>query len=69
MPHIAITMFPGRDDETKKALAVKVQRLICDELKIEEKVVSVSVQDVPKEDWKQSMEQIPPESMFIKSGI
>ena len=49
MPHVAITMIPGRDDETKSALAQKVQALLVSELGIEPKFVSVSVQDIPME--------------------
>ena len=37
MPHVAITMIPGRDDETKSALAQKVQALLVSELGIEPK--------------------------------
>ena len=32
MPHIDITMIPGRDDTAKKELAVKIQRFVADEL-------------------------------------
>ncbi|MCD2492904.1 hypothetical protein LQE92_09720 [Lacrimispora sp. NSJ-141] len=46
MTHVAITMLPGRDDEAKKALAMK--------------------QDIPIEEWKQSMERIPKEIMFVQ---
>ena len=28
MPHIAITMFPGRDDKTKEALAGKMKETL-----------------------------------------
>ena len=55
MPHIAITMIPGRDRETKKELALKVQTFICRELNLEPEFVSVSIEDVPKEDWAEHM--------------
>ena len=32
MPHIAITMFPGRDDKTKEALAGKMKETLVKEL-------------------------------------
>ncbi len=32
MPHVAITMIPGRDDETKQALALKTQAVLVQEL-------------------------------------
>lgn len=49
MPHIDITMIPGRDDEAKKEIALKVQRFLSEELNIDEKFVSVSIEDIPKE--------------------
>ena len=64
MPHIAITMFPGRDDKTKEALAGKMKETLVKELGVSESVVSV--QDVRKEDWDAEMQKIPEEAMFIK---
>lgn len=69
MPHIAITMIPGRNDEIKKALALKVQNLLVAELGIESKFVSVSIQDIPMEEWEDSMEQFSDDIMFVKPGI
>ena len=66
MPHIAITMFPGRDDKTKEALAGKMKETLVKELGVSESVVSVSVQDVRKEDCDAEMQKIPEEAMFIK---
>ena len=51
MPHVAITMIPGRDLETKRALALKTQEFLTRELGIEPKFISVSIQDIPMEDW------------------
>ena len=39
------------------------------ELGIDPKFISVSIQDIPKEDWGKSMEQFPDEIMFVKPGI
>lgn len=69
MPHIAITMIPGRDMETKQALAEKVQMFIASELEIENKFVSVSIQDIPIENWDKNMEQFPEDILFIKPGV
>lgn len=65
MPHIAITMIPGRTEETKKDLAVKVRDLIARELSVEENIISVSIEDVPLENWDKSMERIPRNTMYI----
>lgn len=69
MPHIAITMISGRDDETKQALALKIQAFLVGELDIDPKFVSVSIQDIPKEGWAESMKQFPDKIMFVKPGV
>ena len=68
MPHIAVTMFPGRDNETKQALSLKLQAFLAEELNISKEVVSVSVEDIPKEKWNESMRKIPAEAMFVELG-
>lgn len=66
MPHIAITMIPGRDKEQKQKLARTIQNIVKEELKIPEKFISVSIEDIPLEHWEQSMEQFSEEIMYIK---
>jgi len=68
MPHIAITMIPGRNREEKAALAKKVQMFLVEELNLDAKYVSVSIEDIPKEHWNDSMNTIPAEIMFVKPG-
>ena len=67
MPHIDITMIPGRDDKTKQALANKVQRFLAEELRIDPKLVSVSIEDVEKEKWSQHMNSLKGKRMFVQS--
>ena len=43
-------MIPGRDDTAKKEIAVKVQQFLAEELNIDEKFISVSIEDVAKEE-------------------
>lgn len=69
MPHVAITMIPGRDNEIKNTLAQKIQALLAKELDIDPKFVSVSIQDVPMENWQENMAQYPDESLFVKPGV
>lgn len=69
MPHIAITMIPGRDDKAKQTLAEKTQAFIVEELGIDPKFVSVSIQDIPTESWNKSMEQFPEDIMYVKPGV
>lgn len=69
MPHIAITMIPGRQEREKRALAKKVRTAVINELGVDPKVVSVSVEDIPKEDWIKSMEPFSDEVMFVQPNI
>lgn len=65
MPHVAITMFPGRSPEVKADLAKKVQDFLVKELNLEEKYISVSIEDVAVENWDESMKKIPADTMYI----
>lgn len=69
MPHVDITMIPGRDDNAKREIALKVQRFLSEELNIDEKFVSVSIEDVPKENWNKHMEGLSDKVMFVRPGV
>lgn len=69
MPHVDITMIPGRDDTAKKEIALKVQRFLADELKIDDKFVSVSIEDIAKEEWSKHMEGFQDSVLFVPPGI
>ncbi len=69
MPHIAITMYPGRSHEQKLNIANKVQKLLEEELGIDRKAISVSVEDIPKEKWQDNIEQFSEDIMYIKPGV
>ena len=69
MPHVDITMIPGRDDTAKKETALKVQQFLAKELNIDEKFVSVSIEDVPKEEWNAHMERLTDKKMFVEPGV
>ncbi len=69
MPHIDITMIPGRDDTVKKELAVKVQQFFSKELNIDKKFVSVSIEDVAKEEWTAHMERLKDKKMFVEPSV
>lgn len=69
MPHIAVTMYPGRTTEQKLKLAKKIQSLVIEELGVDSKVVSVSVEDIPQDKWNDNIAQFPNDVMYIKSGM
>lgn len=64
MPHIAISMIPGRNHEVKRELALKVQDFISSELKLDKTVVSVSIEDIAKEQWEDHMKRFSQETIF-----
>lgn len=68
MPHIDVTMYPGRSAEIKQRLAEKLQQTAAEELGIDASVVSVSVRDIEKENWKENLDRIPSENMFVHPG-
>ncbi len=59
MPHIAITMKPGRSQEIKQDLAVKMKQALIDALKVDPSVVTVSIEDIPGEQWEDHVAAIP----------
>ena len=69
MPHIAITMYAGRTQEQKQKLANRIQELVQEELGVDKKVISVSVEDIPKEKWEDNMKQFSDDIMYLKPGI
>lgn len=66
MPHIDISMYPGRSREIKNRLAEKIQQAVADELQVDKGVISVSIEDVPKEDWAVHLKKYEGQDMFIK---
>ena len=70
MPHIAVMMYPGRDDEKKMALAKKLQDALEEALGVDRKVISVSVEYVEKEDWDENFKKkIDKKTIFIEAEV
>ena len=69
MPHIAVSMYPGRTDEQKAALAAELQKTVCRTLSVPPEVVSVSVEDIPRDEWDESIQKIDEKSFYIKPGV
>ncbi|WP_298614179.1 tautomerase family protein [uncultured Odoribacter sp.] len=65
MPHIAVSMLPGRNREVKQELAERLRDTLMETLGVDEKFVSVSVEDVELEDWDDSMKRFPEEHILI----
>lgn len=65
MPHITITLLPGRTPEQKKSLARRLKEVLACELDINPVIVSVSVKDLPIEGWNGFLENLPEDEIFI----
>lgn len=66
MPHIAIQMYPGRDQKTKGRIAKRMQTALAEEMQADRNYFSVSIEDVAPEDWKVMVEEkIKPNNWFI----
>ena len=70
MPHITIQMYPGRDDETKKRLADAILETASKELNRGKEHFSVSVVDVPQDEWKEKVydKVLTDKNTFIQPG-
>ena len=55
MPHITVQMYPGRDEKIKKNLAEKLAEVASRELGREIEHFSVSIEDVPQDEWKEKV--------------
>ena len=53
MPHIDITMYPGRSEELKAELAKNVRDCAAETLKMDKKYFSVSIEEVDKDKWEE----------------
>lgn len=70
MPHITIQMYSGRDEATKKRLADAVLEAASKELERGREHFSVSIEDVPQEEWKDKVYDkiLSDKNIIIKPG-
>jgi 4-oxalocrotonate tautomerase len=55
MPHVDISMFAGRDDETKKKVAESVVEAMMDSLGCQKSHLSVAIHDVDPKEWNEKV--------------
>lgn len=55
MPHVEISMFSGRDDETKKKVADAVIEAMIDSLGCQRSHLSVAIKDVDPAKWNEEV--------------
>ena len=55
MPHVDISMLPGRDDELKKKVAEAVLETMLKELGCQRSHLSVAIHDVELSEWNEKV--------------
>lgn len=65
MPHIKVTMLPGRSPGQKTSLARQLRETLAASLNIDAMIVSVSVEDLPWEGWSEFLRGLPEDSIII----
>ena len=56
MPHIQVSLYPGRDDELKNKMAKELKNAMAEKIGIPEEAISVSIEDVEPEDFENTIE-------------
>lgn len=57
MPHLNLKLYKGRSEEQKKKLTEEIVKSVTSILEIDEKYVSVSIQDFETEEWNEKVFQ------------
>lgn len=70
MPHIDVSLYPGRTPEIKEDIASKIEQLFIDELGFRPDQVSVSLTDTDKETFTEDvMKRVRHEDVIIESEL
>lgn len=57
MPHLNLKLYKGRTEEQKKKLTEEIVKNVTNILGVDEKYVSVSIQDFETEEWNEKVFQ------------
>ena len=56
MPHIQVSLYPGRDDELKSKMANELKNTIVEKIGISKEVISVSIEDIEPDDFENTIQ-------------
>lgn len=65
MPHVTIQIVPGHSEEEKKRLAEALHLTMQKELHMEGGLISISIQEVPSEQWLSFIRAVPDSSFYV----
>ena len=52
MPHVIVKLWPGRTEEQKHALAVKITDALKETMGASDNSISIAIEEIPKLEWK-----------------
>ena len=55
MPHVIVKLWPGKSEAQKQCLADKITKDVMDAFNYGEESVSVALEEVRSQDWKQKV--------------
>ena len=67
MPHIAISMHPGRDTETKRDIAEKMKQHYVETFGVDDDAVSVSIIEIRPMNLPRPSSSVTVEELYISS--
>jgi 4-oxalocrotonate tautomerase len=72
MPHVIVKLWPGKSEQQKMRLAERITKDVMDVLKYGEESVSVSLEEVKRQDWVEKVYKPEilekPENLYKKPG-
>ena len=70
MPHIDVSLYPGRDQETKEKIANAIRQVCIDELGFAANHVSVTLTDTPSDSFTDDvMARINKDNIILESDL
>ena len=68
MPPLLLSLYPGRDEETKRDIAKKLEQFYVETFGTDKEAVSVSIVEIPGEEFSETIQQrYRPEELYISS--
>jgi 4-oxalocrotonate tautomerase len=55
MPHVIVKLWPGKSEQQKKELSEKITNDVMSVLNYGEESVSVSIEEIKPDDWKEKV--------------
>lgn len=68
MPHVTIHTVPGHSERAKQALAEKIREVVSQEFEVGTDLVSFSIEEVEKSEWRPFIRTVTPETFYIRPG-